>query len=99
MKVKLADVTDIPEGQSIVVRGPEGLEVALFKIEGQIFALDNTCPHMGGPLGEGDIENCRVTCPWHGWQFDIRSGACDNMPGEDAQKINISVVDNEIFLD
>lgn len=98
MKIKLANTQDIPEGRAIIVRGPEGMEIALFKNEGEIFALDNICPHMGGPLGEGEIEGSIVTCPWHGWQFDIKSGACENMPGDDAKKVEITVIGDEIFL-
>ena len=98
MQTKLANVQEIPEGKSIVVKGPDGQEIALYKWEGEIFALINTCLHMGGPLGEGEVENAIVTCPWHGWQFDIRSGACENMPGEEARCVQIQVVKDEIFL-
>lgn len=97
MDFKLANVDDVPENKGIVVAGPEGLEIALFKINGEIFALDNRCPHMGGPLGEGEIEDCTLTCPWHGWQFDPKTGKCQNMPGDDARKIEINVIGNEIF--
>ena len=79
-RIKLANKSDIPEGKSIIVKDNKGGEIALFKLNDQIFALENVCPHMGGPLGEGDIENCIVTCPWHGWQFDIRTGNSENMP-------------------
>jgi nitrite reductase (NADH) small subunit len=96
--LKLANVQDIPEGKAIIVKAPHGTEVALFKINGKIYGLNNECPHMGGPLGEGTIEDCVVTCPWHGWQFDVRTGACENMPGDDARKIELEVIDGEIFL-
>ena len=48
--------------------------VALFSVGGELFALDGVCPHQGGPLGEGELIGCVVTCPWHGWQFDVRTG-------------------------
>jgi len=48
--------------------------VALFNVDGEIFALDGVCPHQGGPLGQGQLSGCVVTCPWHGWQFDVRNG-------------------------
>lgn len=98
MAFKLANVSDIKDNEGIVVLGPDGSEIALFKSEGTIYALDNTCPHKGGPLGEGIVEDGGVTCPWHGWQFDIRSGACQNMPGEEVPSIAIEVVNDEIFL-
>jgi len=48
--------------------------VALFNVEGTLFALDGVCPHQGGPLGKGTLSESIVTCPWHGWQFDVRTG-------------------------
>lgn len=95
---KIADVKDIPEGGRIIVSLPKGKDIALFKLNGEIFALDNACPHMGGPLGEGEIEDGVVTCPWHGWQFAIKSGECLNMPGDDASCISLTIKDGEIFL-
>lgn len=96
--LKLANKKDIPPGQARIVRIPDGREIALFNIEGEIYALDNECPHMGGPLGEGEIEECKVTCPWHAWQFDIKTGTCLNVPGDDATSIAIYVIEDEIFL-
>ena len=48
--------------------------VALYNVDGEFFALDGVCPHNGGPLGKGKLDGCLVSCPWHGWQFDVRSG-------------------------
>lgn len=53
----------------------DGQSVALFNVGGKFCALDNTCPHQGGPLGEGDLAENVVTCPWHGWQFDVTTGS------------------------
>lgn len=97
-RIKLANVSDIPVGKSIIASGLSGLEVALFNVDGKIFAIENECPHMGGPLGEGDVEGCIVTCPWHGWQFDLHDGECQNMPGEMARKIEISIENGEIWM-
>lgn len=91
MTIKLANTSDIPEGKSIVVRLSDGIEVALFKVNGKIFALENECPHRGGPLGEGDLQGHTVACPWHGWRFDIRDGKCKNMPDEDAKSVVITI--------
>lgn len=49
-------------------------DVAVFNLDGELFALENSCPHQGGPLADGWMEDALVTCPWHGWCFDIRSG-------------------------
>lgn len=48
--------------------------VALYNVDGAFHALDGVCPHQGGPLGQGGLNGCIVTCPWHGWQFDVRNG-------------------------
>jgi nitrite reductase (NADH) small subunit len=51
-----------------------GKTIALANVAGKFHAIDNTCLHQGGPLGEGELEGAVVTCPWHGWQFDLTSG-------------------------
>ncbi len=71
--VRVADVSECPPGASLEVAA-EGRVVALFNIEGEFYALDGVCPHQGGPLGKGSVAGCVVTCPWHGWQFDVRDG-------------------------
>src|SRR5262245_33578844 len=48
--------------------------VALFNVDGTFYALDGICPHQGGPLGKGALTGCIVTCPWHGFQFDVTTG-------------------------
>lgn len=96
--MKIANVDDIPEGKAKTILLENGDEIALFKINGKIFALDNACPHMGGPLGEGEVEMCFVTCPWHGYQFDVTTGECRNVPGYQATCIKIEVRGNEIHL-
>lgn len=69
----IADCQDCPPGQAIeVVAG--GRMIALFNVGGEFFALDGVCPHQGGPLGQGQLCGTIVTCPWHGWQFDVTNG-------------------------
>jgi len=58
-----------------------GKEVALFNVKGEIFAISNTCLHAGGPLGEGKLSSDVVMCPWHGWTYDLKTGASTTMPG------------------
>ncbi len=71
--VRVATTGEIAPGTGRCVE-VSGREIALFNAGGTFFALDNTCPHRGGPLGEGELEGTVVTCPWHAWQFDLRSG-------------------------
>ncbi len=72
-QVRVAAVADVPPGTAHEVAAA-GLVFALYNVEGQFYALDGVCPHAGGPLGQGELNGCIVTCPWHGWQFDVTSG-------------------------
>ena len=68
-----AKTHDIPAGQGKTISLGEK-RIALFNVDGVFYAVDDTCLHRGGPLGEGELEGCIVTCPWHGWKFDVWSG-------------------------
>lgn len=95
---RLGLASDIPAGKSMTCMLPNGDEVALFNHDGKIFALNNACPHMGGPLAEGEVDNGCVTCPWHGWQFDLSDGHCVNGLGENATAYEVKVENGVIFL-
>jgi nitrite reductase/ring-hydroxylating ferredoxin subunit len=71
--VKLLELSELPPGSAKEVEY-EGRIYALFHQDGRITALDGICAHQGGPLAEGEVRGTIVTCPWHGWQFDIRTG-------------------------
>lgn len=71
--IRVASVAECPEGSAGEFVA-EGRIVAVFHTSEGLFALDGVCPHQGGPLGKGKLSGCIVTCPWHGWQFDVRSG-------------------------
>jgi nitrite reductase/ring-hydroxylating ferredoxin subunit len=71
--VKLATLEELPAGSAKEVEF-EGRVYAIYNVEGVISAIDGICPHQGGPLAEGTVAGNIVTCPWHGWQFNIRTG-------------------------
>lgn len=71
--VKMATLDELPPGSGKEVEY-EGRIYALFNAGGTITAIDGICPHQGGPLAEGALEGTMVTCPWHGWQFDVCTG-------------------------
>ena len=73
--VKVAKRSEVPADTGKCVEAG-GKEIALFNVEGKICAIQHVCPHQGGPLAEGGIEGKVVTCPWHGWQFDVTTGVC-----------------------
>lgn len=71
--VRVARVEEIPPGTAKLVK-VEGNPIAIFNLNGEFYATDDTCPHEGGPLSDGLIEGENVTCPWHGATFHIKSG-------------------------
>ena len=74
---KAAEPDELAEG-AVKTCSLGGRLVALLRHEGRYAALDNRCPHMGGPLGQGSIEYGRLVCPWHGREFDPFTGACES---------------------
>ena len=72
-RVRIAALSEIPVGSAHEFTAA-GRVIALYNVDGTLHALDGVCPHAGGPLGQGQLEGCVVTCPWHGWQFDVTSG-------------------------
>ena len=72
-------VDEIREGEGRAVECADKL-VALFRVEGQFFAIDDVCPHMGGALSEGYVEKGIVTCPWQAWRFRLADGAWADNP-------------------
>jgi nitrite reductase/ring-hydroxylating ferredoxin subunit len=71
--VRVGKVSEIPPGSAKVVV-VQGHPVALFNVDGTLYALSNVCLHRGGPVGEGVLDAATVTCPLHGWQYDVRTG-------------------------
>jgi nitrite reductase/ring-hydroxylating ferredoxin subunit len=88
--VTVADVGEIAPGNAKAFLVGDR-EIALFNIDGTFFAIDNTCPHQGGPLANGWIEGRTVTCPWHAWCFDLATGKMTLGPyaGVDAFEVRI----------
>jgi nitrite reductase (NADH) small subunit/3-phenylpropionate/trans-cinnamate dioxygenase ferredoxin subunit len=71
--MSVAKVSELQPGKGRVVEAA-GKPIALFNVGGSFYAIHNTCLHRGGPLGEGELEGNVVTCPWHGWQYDVTTG-------------------------
>lgn len=71
--IAVAKLDDLPPGKSIGV-SCHGEEVAVFNVAGTIYACSNRCPHAGGPLRDSLISGTVISCPWHGWRFDLAAG-------------------------
>jgi nitrite reductase/ring-hydroxylating ferredoxin subunit len=95
--VTVGRVQDFVPGQGrMVVVG--GRHVALFRLDEGFFAIDNLCLHQAGPLCDGDIENGVVTCPWHGWSYDIRTGILVQDGKVGVSRHNTRVVGDQIEI-
>jgi len=92
---KVANTVDIEPGSGIVAE-VNGKEIAVFNVDGSFFAIDNTCVHRGGPLGEGDLEGEVVTCPWHGWEYNVKTGVCTKNPSANLACFQVTVEGNEV---
>jgi len=73
--IRAASIDEIPDDTGKLVE-VDGQEIALFKDRGEICAIHNLCPHAGGPLAEGGMREGHVMCPWHGWEFNLKTGTC-----------------------
>ncbi len=76
----------------------EPFRVAVFNVGGSLFAIDDACPHRQGPLHQGDLEGFLVACPLHGWQFDVRTGACATLSDRDVAAYAARVEGDSVWI-
>jgi len=93
----VAKVSDVKAGDSLCV-DCEGERVAIFNDGGKLYAISDQCPHAGGPLSGGFIENGRVTCPWHGWSFDLDPDKTDP-PNDMICKYRVHIEGDDVKLE
>ena len=95
--VKVAEAADIKPGTAVCVEAG-GRQIALFNVDGVFHAIDNICLHRGGPLAEGEIDGCVVTCPWHGWQYDVTTGVNTMDDSEKVDRFDTKVENGSVFV-
>ncbi len=96
--VEVAKVADIPPLMARVVKTKQG-DIGLFHAgDGNFYALDNRCPHKGGPLSEGIVHDCRVTCPLHNWVIDLKTGEATGADEGQARTYPVKVEEGRVFL-
>jgi len=95
---KAAQLSEIPPGSVKEVQ-LAGQAIALANVGGTLYAVNNTCLHRGGPLGEGQLEGNVVTCPWHGWQYDVTSGKAVQNPSVRLSCFPTELRGDEIYVD
>ncbi|MFQ5829489.1 MAG: Rieske (2Fe-2S) protein [Candidatus Methylomirabilia bacterium] len=96
--VKVAETTDLNPGEGRVVE-VEGKTLAVFNVGGTYYAIDNTCLHRGGPLGEGELDGNVVTCPWHAWRWDVTTGANVNTPAVKVAAFPVKVEGSSVIVE
>jgi nitrite reductase/ring-hydroxylating ferredoxin subunit len=74
------------------------LSIALFNVGGTFYAIDNRCTHVGGPLGEGSLSGTTVTCPWHGFTVDVRTGVCPRNPVLKVRAFDVEEVGDDLRI-
>ncbi len=110
----VARADEVPEGERLIVE-VEGREIGIFNIDGELFALRNRCPHLGGPLCVGEVlglvhasepgnvhldaSKKLLTCPWHGWEFDIKTGQSYFNPRVRARRFQVEVQREDVATD
>ena len=98
LKSKVMDLTALPPLTPTLVT-VDGTDVFLYRRGEEIFAIGNECPHQGGNLCDGWVEGEIVTCPLHGWEFDLRTGVCMTVPGERVPAYTVTVEDGAVHLE
>ena len=97
-RVKVADLAALPARKPTLV-SVNGLEVMVYRAGDEVLAIGNECPHQGGSLCDGWVEGEIAVCPLHGWEFDVRTGACMTVPGERVPRYAATVEDGAVYLE
>ena len=95
--VRVAGTNDLKPGENKVVN-VNGTDVGLFNVDGEFFAINNTCLHRGGPLGEGFLEGDVVTCPWHGWRYNVKTGTNVMIPTAKVANYQVKVEGDDVLV-
>ena len=96
--VKVGPLEALPPGSVAEVEAG-GATYAICNVEGDLHCLQGTCPHAGGPLGQGNLNGALLTCPWHGWEFDCRTGVNNYDNDVQLKTFPVVVQDESIFIE
>jgi nitrite reductase/ring-hydroxylating ferredoxin subunit len=97
--VKIGTRADLPpEGEAKEVE-VGGRTVCLANVNGTVSAIDNVCLHRGGPLGQGVIEGDKLVCPWHGWQYDPKTGQAVHNPAAKVTVYPLKFEGDDVYVE
>jgi nitrite reductase (NADH) small subunit len=97
--VRLCGVQDAPEPGAVMEADARGVAVCLANVDGKLSALDNVCPHRGGPLGGGWLEGEAVVCPWHAWAFSTTTGIVEAPENGKVSVFPVKIEGEEVMVD
>lgn len=96
--IHVSNIDEVPKNSSKIINVNNKV-LALFNIGGNFYVIENVCKHRGGSLGEGEIHEEDVTCPWHGWVYNIKTGNCLNVPGVMVETYKVKVEGEKILVE
>mgnify|MGYP001360004663 FL=1 len=96
--IKISDLNSIDDHSGKVVMVEDSV-IALFKIQDEYFAIDNVCPHRGGSLGDGEVTGVIVSCPWHGWEINCKTGEAVENPNIKVKRYEIIKKEDGIYIE
>lgn len=96
--VRICSKSDLPESGSAKEFGAGTAAICVANVDGEISAMDNLCPHRQGPLGQGNVENGKVLCPWHGWAFDTKTGEAAHNPNAKVKVYEVKVEGDDVLV-
>ena len=100
VKIIVGKTSEITPGNLTKI-STDGKDILIGNVDGNYFALDDTCPHAGASLSEGKLEGCTVICGWHGAQFDCNSGKLVKFPAKisDLKSYNVFVESDDLYVE
>ena len=96
--VKVGEVSELASGQGRLVQ-VDGQDIALFNVGGTYYAMSAICPHEAGPLHEGDVDGDTIICPWHGYDFNVKTGECSLDGGLRVTTFGVKTEGNGLFIE
>jgi NAD(P)H-dependent nitrite reductase small subunit len=94
---KVASASEVSPGAGKLIEVDER-EIALFNFGGEFYATSNMCPHRGASLAEGFLEAGKVFCPWHCFDFNLKTGECSMVPSLRIETYEVKIVGDEVFV-
>lgn len=94
---KVAQLSQLAQTPRLAVKLDQ-TEVALFLVDGEVLATAGRCPHANGPLHKGEVCEAKVSCPWHGWTWNLKTGECDESDELTLQRYEVRVQGDDVYV-